>query len=149
MRKVNQAVILCAGKGERMGEKFKDIQKCTLIIKGKPLIFQSVANLVEVGLKHIAPTHARIIYDENFTVINVKQPDCSEADIWIGMDLCQPYLLDCYCKDEQKSQLDLARAILNNGETIKVVPYSQPWVHIVTPGDVLNEKQNEYWLYNV
>lgn len=227
---INQAVILCAGKGERMGEKFKDTQKCTLIINEKPLIFQNVINLVETGIKeiilltgykseqveacfektpyqkyikyvfcgnpydvplntistlrqaknligepflcvhgdilfrpttiitelyntfakyqprliisvskrkHIASTHARVIYNDALTVLDVKYYNNSDADVWIGIDLCQPYLLDRYCGDENTSQLHLAKAILNNGEMIKAEIYQYPWIHIVTPDDIL------------
>jgi len=224
-----QAVVLCAGKGERMGVKFRDSQKCAVMINGEPLIVQGVKNLISAGIKEvflltghkaeqieqcfsgafyeehvklifcgdpyeiplntlstilraerfingpflcvhgdillsssivvqltksfevyhsamtitvshkkqIAPTHARVEYDDDLIVKDVKMPEFSNQDIWVGMDLYQPCVIDM-CKNKRlASQKDLAEAILATRQEIRVVQYRQDFIHITTPADIL------------
>lgn len=55
MERVRQAVVLCAGAGERMGPKYKDKQKCALIVngEGKPIIVQTVEKVMDCGIEEI------------------------------------------------------------------------------------------------
>ncbi len=224
MDKIKQAVILCAGKGVRMGAKFRDFQKCALPIKGSPLIFQSVVSLISAGIeevilltehkseqiescfsktqyrkyvkyifcgdpyeaplntistlknaegfvdgpflcvhgdilfhstivvelyrsfqnsytylgisisgrKYVAPTHARVEHDEKCVVQSIKDSSASDMDVWMGVDVCSPDLINKYCGNAQTSQGDLAKRILDHGEKVVAVPYLYPWTHIVT-----------------
>lgn len=69
-------------------------------------------------------------------MIKIENCTNSDADIWIGVDLCQPHILDNYCGDEQKDQFEFGQAILSNGELVRAVPYQHPWIHIIVPGDL-------------
>lgn len=216
IERIGQAVILCAGKGERMGVHFRDVQKCALKISGEPLVLQGARNLISGGVKdiflltghkreqieqcfagspyekyvrfifcgdpyetplntlstvakaeqyidrpflvvhgdillsptivaklsksfqvnrsamtitvshrkQIASTHARVEYDDNLIVKDVKAPEFSDQDVWVGMDLCQPHIIGRYCTDKRLvSQKDLAKAMLAAGEEIRIVQY--------------------------
>jgi len=87
------------------------------------------------GRKYIAPTHARIEYDDNFVVQDIKS-SALDIDVWMGVDACHPDLIDTYCGEGQTSQGELAKHILAHQENIVAVPYPYSWTHIVTSSDL-------------
>ena len=75
MLEVKQAVVLCAGKGERMGERFREIQKCTLKISEKPIAVQIVENIVGCGIDEILilTGHKAEQVEECFRNLTIKE----------------------------------------------------------------------------
>jgi len=48
---LRQAVVLCAGKGKRMGELTAELPKAMLPVAGKPLIVHTVDKLFGAGFE--------------------------------------------------------------------------------------------------
>ncbi|MBN2015992.1 hypothetical protein JW766_04120 [Candidatus Dojkabacteria bacterium] len=92
-----------------------------------PLMTITVSNI-----KEIAPTHARVEYDENLLVRAVKTPEDSNADVWVGIDAYHPSIIARYCTlPNVSSQGHLARAILTEDGEIRAFQYNHRWIHLV------------------
>jgi len=104
MIEVKQAVVLCAGKGERMGAKFKKIQKCTLKIGEKPIATQVVENIIGCGIDEILilTGHKAEQVEECFKNLTIKEA-----------------LRFIYCGDPYKTPMSALKTLIKAKDFIK------------------------------
>ncbi len=69
---IKQAVILCAGKGERLGEITKRVPKPLVMVNGRPFVEYSIDKLISAGVRDIILVVEYLKW--SFTYLQYKYP---------------------------------------------------------------------------
>ena len=92
------ALILCGGKGERLGALTESTPKPLLCLKGRPILSYLLEHIKRFNIANVViaagfqAEKMHLFFEENYSDINVTIVDSGDVDIIDRIKACSPYI---------------------------------------------------------